>query len=144
MKILQLQPVDRWLNDHNSTYVQRKGNVAGYGHTWSERLPDHPRRVPEDRGCETLGDPHQAGPIHLHDLVVHFDPGPPTIESSINLFDYSAISNVNNNETARRETNKAAYRFTLVVKLERRPTLLQSQISTAMVPDCCITKRETI
>lgn len=44
-------------------------------------------------------------------------------------------------ETAGRETNKAAYRFTLVVKLERRPALLRSQISTAMVPDRCITKR---
>lgn len=117
---------------------KRRPNV----HTWSEGLPDHPRCVPEDRGCEALGDPHQAGPIHLHDLVVHFDSGPPTNESRVNLFDYSEIGNVNKKETARRETNKAAYRFTLVVKLERRSTLLQSHVSTAALPDCCITKRQ--
>lgn len=109
---------------------------------WSEVLPDHPRCVPEDRGCKTLGDPHQAGPVHLHDLVVHFDPGPPTIESAVNLFDHSEIGNTDNSETARWEADKTAYRFTLVVKLERPPTLPWSQISTAMVPDCCVTKRQ--
>lgn len=76
------------------------GPVAGHVHTWPEGSPDHPRRVPEDRGCETLGDPHQAGAVHLHDLVVDFDPGRPTNQSSVNLFDDSETARVNNNQRA--------------------------------------------
>ena len=37
-------------------------------------VPDHSGCVPEDGGSEALGDAHQAGPIHLHDLVIHLDP----------------------------------------------------------------------
>lgn len=37
-------------------------------------LPYDPRCVPEDGGRKTLCDTHQAGPIHLHNLVVHLDP----------------------------------------------------------------------
>lgn len=30
--------------------------------------------IPQDGGCKALGDSHQTGPIHLHNLIVHFDP----------------------------------------------------------------------
>ena len=48
-------------------------------------VPDHSRRVPEDGGGEALGDAHQTGPIHLHDLVIHLDPDTHTDESSISF-----------------------------------------------------------
>lgn len=36
--------------------------------------PDGAAGVAEDRGGQALGDAHQAGPVHLHDQVVHLDP----------------------------------------------------------------------
>lgn len=38
-------------------------------------LPDAALGVPEHGGGEALRHPHQAGAIHLHDQVVHLDPG---------------------------------------------------------------------
>lgn len=38
-------------------------------------LPDDSWCVPEDWGSKALSDAHQTGPIHLHDLVIHFDSG---------------------------------------------------------------------
>ena len=37
--------------------------------------PDSSCGVPEDRGSKVLGDPHQAGPVHLDDEVVDLAPG---------------------------------------------------------------------
>lgn len=57
-------------------------------------LPDHPRCVPEDGGSEALSDAHQAGPIHLHDLVIHFDPDGHTSESVIKHFEKQSFVQV--------------------------------------------------
>lgn len=38
-------------------------------------LPDAALGVPEDGGGKALRHPHQAGAVHLHDEIIHLDPG---------------------------------------------------------------------
>lgn len=72
--------------------LPRLAFCSGLGCLWA--LPDHSWRVPEDGGSEALGDAHQAGPIHLHDLVIHLDPDVHTSESSIQHFARVLLSSV--------------------------------------------------
>lgn len=44
--------------------------------------PDGAAGVAEDRGGQALGDAHQAGPVHLHDQVIHLDPADKQAEES--------------------------------------------------------------
>lgn len=122
-------------------------------------LPDDPRCVPEDGGGEALGDAHKTGPIHLHDLVIHLDPdghtGERTVQQSfVQVFpsltcDLPEHSNITETcaakqqqEATRHKTNWLIMHSTLSSKLQRSQTLLQSQISSSALPDCCLMKRQ--